>query len=157
MSQPIAVMVKRFRCPFCSRSRAKRSATAEHTARCWRNPAVRACLTCKHFEPVTCCGMPDLHQCYTPMCPDSPACAKGISLAGRPACQVCNGLGMVQVGPLDVNPCPECDGSDEPGAEFGCSEVKPGPISGCHEWEPSDPPQDPMVAPVGAGKEWPGG
>lgn len=49
---PIALTVTRYRCPFCTRSRAKKATTAEHIARCWHNPEVRACLTCEHHEPA---------------------------------------------------------------------------------------------------------
>lgn len=48
---PIALTVTRYRCPFCTRSRAKRVATEQHIARCWHNPEVRACKTCVHYEP----------------------------------------------------------------------------------------------------------
>lgn len=50
MTAPVAVQVTRYACPFCSRSRAKKSATAEHIGRCWSNPATRSCKTCLHFE-----------------------------------------------------------------------------------------------------------
>lgn len=49
---PVAITVVRYRCPFCSRSRAKKAATVEHIARCWNNPAVRGCKTCALHDRV---------------------------------------------------------------------------------------------------------
>lgn len=48
---PIPVTVVRHRCPHCGQSRAKKTAAAAHVARCWHNPDVRACKTCRHFDP----------------------------------------------------------------------------------------------------------
>lgn len=47
---PMPVMVRRWECPFCHRRRSAKAVTAEHIARCWLNPAVRACKTCAHYE-----------------------------------------------------------------------------------------------------------
>ena len=47
---PEPLIVKRWRCPFCHRSRSSKRATAEHIARCWLNPAARSCKTCAHYE-----------------------------------------------------------------------------------------------------------
>lgn len=48
---PYEYTVRRFACPFCRNfSRSKRPPVADHMTRCWRNPAVRACLTCAHFQ-----------------------------------------------------------------------------------------------------------
>lgn len=50
-AQPIEYTVRRFNCPFCRRySRSSRKPVADHMARCWRNPAVRSCITCRSFE-----------------------------------------------------------------------------------------------------------
>lgn len=49
--QPIVLQVVRYRCPFCTRARAKKTAATEHIARCWNNPAAKACKTCIHYEP----------------------------------------------------------------------------------------------------------
>jgi len=49
-AQPIKYRVTRFRCPFCTRSRSSRKLIADHMARCWKNPAVRSCVTCRHFD-----------------------------------------------------------------------------------------------------------
>lgn len=49
---PVPVMVRRFACPFCKRSRSAKKATAEHIGRCWENPAVRSCKTCAHLVDV---------------------------------------------------------------------------------------------------------
>jgi hypothetical protein len=46
---PVLVSVRRFECPFCRRRRSSRKATAVHMARCWLNPAARACKTCANF------------------------------------------------------------------------------------------------------------
>lgn len=48
---PIPVVVTRHQCPHCRITRAKRAAMVAHIGRCWRNPAVRACKTCRHYEP----------------------------------------------------------------------------------------------------------
>ncbi|MEV6404000.1 hypothetical protein AB0M58_13780 [Streptomyces bobili] len=74
----IPVVVTRFRCPHCPASRAKKSAAEAHVARCWHNPAVRACKTCVHYEPAVpggCWGDPYCN------CPDTPeSCALGIAV-----------------------------------------------------------------------------
>ena len=49
---PVPVMVQRYECPFCKRRRSVRKATAVHIARCWLNPAAKACKTCEHFTDV---------------------------------------------------------------------------------------------------------
>ncbi|WP_372344665.1 hypothetical protein [Streptomyces sp. KL116D] len=49
---PIPVVVTRHQCPFCRITRAKKARMVAHIARCWRNPAVRACKTCVRFEPA---------------------------------------------------------------------------------------------------------
>lgn len=38
MSEPIRDTITVFRCPFCRRSRTRRSATAEHMRHCFKNP-----------------------------------------------------------------------------------------------------------------------
>lgn len=48
--EPIRKPVVRWECPHCHRTWARRSATTEHMARCWRNPATRSCFTCEHRE-----------------------------------------------------------------------------------------------------------
>lgn len=41
------IQVARFQCPHCRRyTRASRARVIEHMACCWRDPAVRGCLTC---------------------------------------------------------------------------------------------------------------
>lgn len=80
-AEPRVITVKRYVCPFCSRGHSKPVAAAAHIARCWKNPATRSCTTCKFFEQVKCCGMPDVYGCYTPMCPDTDTCGRGVSLA----------------------------------------------------------------------------
>lgn len=74
-STPELVIVRRYRCPHCGRSRAKEAAAKAHVSRCWQNPAVRACKTCVHFEsyvPARGCGD---QYCN---CPEEPEeCAVG--------------------------------------------------------------------------------
>lgn len=82
MAEPIAVIVRRYRCPFCPRSLSGKTAMVAHIGRCWYNPATRSCKTCRHFEPINCCGMPDVYECYTPMCPTGPTCARGVDVGG---------------------------------------------------------------------------
>jgi len=48
MTEPKVITVKRYVCPFCQRGGSTRKAAAGHIARCWHNPAVRACLTCAY-------------------------------------------------------------------------------------------------------------
>jgi hypothetical protein len=76
-------------------------------ARCWSNPDVRGCKTCKHFEP------------YGPEWDDS--CAVGVDLSGRPACGTCGRYSD------PWNQHADCTGS----------EIKPGPIVNCELWEAS--------------------
>jgi len=49
MSVPIEIRVIRFVCPYCHRGHSKRAAAEAHIARCWANPAKRACLSCEHY------------------------------------------------------------------------------------------------------------
>lgn len=80
MPEPIALHVVRYRCPFCTRSRAKRATTEQHIARCWHNPEARACLTCEHYDTGgDACGC-------------APGCNWGNS--GRPVTPSC-GVGLV--------------------------------------------------------------
>lgn len=53
MTEPIAKTVTRWKCPHCPRSWASKRTGREHIARCWFNPANRACKTCTHFTPRT--------------------------------------------------------------------------------------------------------
>lgn len=48
---PVEITVKRYVCPFCSRGRAKKAATAGHIGRCWWNPENHGCKTCEFYEP----------------------------------------------------------------------------------------------------------
>lgn len=52
----IAVTVRRWACPWCGRTRARRRDAANHAETCARNPANRACSTCRHFERTPCCA-----------------------------------------------------------------------------------------------------
>jgi hypothetical protein len=117
MAEPIPFRVLRYRCPHCPRTGSSKARITEHIGRCWLNPEVRGCKTCKHFEP------------YGPENGDG--CAVGVDLSGRPACVNCGGPGD------PWNPCEHCTGSG--------AEIKPGPIVGCDRWEavgvPDDEPQ----------------
>lgn len=50
-TQPIQVPVWRYLCPFCRRGRSTAKAASAHIARCYKNPAARACKTCHAYQP----------------------------------------------------------------------------------------------------------
>lgn len=50
VSEPVAIRVTRYRCPFCNRSHSKRAGILPHIPRCWHNPAGRGCGTCRHAD-----------------------------------------------------------------------------------------------------------
>jgi hypothetical protein len=50
MTDPEKVQVTRWRCTHCRRSWATRRDADNHAARCWYDPANRACKTCEHFK-----------------------------------------------------------------------------------------------------------
>ena len=76
-AEPIVVKVTRYRCPFCSRSWSQRKRAADHVARCWRNPAVRACKTCVYFQPYHWEGEP------VPGIPGAVGCTEYPEACGR--------------------------------------------------------------------------
>lgn len=49
---PVLVKVTMYRCKYKCGQRGSRSKQYifNHESRCWRNPAVRACLTCRHTK-----------------------------------------------------------------------------------------------------------
>ena len=49
---PLVIQVTRYQCPHCRTTRSKKPAAAAHISRCWKNPAVRTCKTCEHYEPA---------------------------------------------------------------------------------------------------------
>lgn len=49
-AEPIPFTTTRWRCPFCRRTASSKSRMNLHISRCWHNPAVHGCKTCKHFE-----------------------------------------------------------------------------------------------------------
>jgi endogenous inhibitor of DNA gyrase (YacG/DUF329 family) len=51
MTTAIRLKVVRYQCPHCRRTHSKKQAAELHIARCWYNPAARACKTCVHFTP----------------------------------------------------------------------------------------------------------
>lgn len=125
-AQPIPVRVLRHACPHCGRTHSRPVRAREHMARCWQNPEVRGCKTCKHFEP------------YGPEWDDE--CTAGVDLSGHPACGGCGGANWVPTGEIFrprfatggpvLAQCRECGGNGR--------EVKPGPIVGCSKWETPD-------------------
>jgi hypothetical protein len=90
MTAPVLVKVTRYACPFCTRSRAKKTATAAHIGRCWSNPANRTCKTCRHFEEAFTAAPED--WCFEGRrcsCNDSPAsCEAGVDLPDHDALPV---------------------------------------------------------------------
>lgn len=75
---PREIQVTRYVCPHCSRGHSKRDAATAHIARCWKNPALRGCKSCVHFEQgrVERCG------CGHPHCDDYDS-QPDICLVGR--------------------------------------------------------------------------
>jgi len=120
-AEPIPVRVLRHRCPFCGRTASRPGRAREHIARCWHNPAARGCKTCRHFDgPVPEWG---------------DTCAVGVDLAGRRACPGCGGFGWCDISAGAQVPC----NSEVTAAHIGNgAEIKPGPIIGCHDWEPDN-------------------
>ena len=57
--EPEPVTVRRWRCPFCRRSRSSKKLTAEHITRCWKNPLNRACKSCANYRYYPGAGVPD--------------------------------------------------------------------------------------------------
>ena len=51
MTEPIAFTATRYRCPHCRRGYSQKAAAVKHLARCFRNPAVRSCKSCRFYEP----------------------------------------------------------------------------------------------------------
>lgn len=79
MSEPIRVLVNRWQCPFCRRTRSAKAAAVAHVARCWLNPAVRSCKTCAHLSPAS--SGPACFPGRPCDCNESPEnCAAGVPL-----------------------------------------------------------------------------
>lgn len=87
----------------------------EHIGKCWRNPDVRGCKTCKHFDSSDRGGGP-----HDPGYLEG--CIVGVDLTIRP-CPACLG----GAGWLDV--CDHCSGT---GTD---SNTDSKPIVGCTLWE----------------------
>src|SRR5690242_9242341 len=51
-AEPLPMIVTRYQCPHCRRTRSKQAAASAHIARCWKNPNARGCKTCAHFDQV---------------------------------------------------------------------------------------------------------
>lgn len=123
MTAPIAVRVTRYQDPWCGRTHSSRRRAVEHMARCWRNPDVRGCKTCRHFiqDP----GEADVGLM------GGEWCDRGVDLGGRKACTSCFGgkVGGIEFD-TDQTVCTDCNGDH--------AEVKAGPIVHCDLWEASD-------------------
>lgn len=65
-ARPLPVQSTRWKCPFCGRSHAGKRDAQLHIVRCTRNPAVRACQTCRNYTPGS-----------------GRSCAEGIAIDGR--------------------------------------------------------------------------
>jgi transcription elongation factor Elf1 len=73
-AEPIPTMVKRYKCPHCNLHLSVKKKAVEHVARCWLDPAKRACRTCKFHrrayysaptdwcEPGRRCGCNDMDE-----------------------------------------------------------------------------------------------
>lgn len=124
MIAPIPVRVLRHKCPHCRRSYAHRGSAISHMGRCWRNPEMRGCKTCRHFEQDP--GEPEVGLM------GGEGCAVGVSLDGRPACPACGGHGLADASSGAQVEC----GPQFTSAHVGDGhEVKPGPIIRCDRWE----------------------
>lgn len=88
MSAPVLIVVKRWRCPHCGRSRSKQAAAQAHVDRCWWNHDNQTCKTCMYFRESGCCGRPDTYQCYTPMCDTGPTREAGVEFTADTALPV---------------------------------------------------------------------
>jgi hypothetical protein len=49
-NEPKVITVERFVCRHCNRGHSKRKAAVEHIARCFKNPALRGCKTCRFLD-----------------------------------------------------------------------------------------------------------
>lgn len=49
-AEPKVITVQRYVCRFCNRGHSKKKAAVEHIARCWKNPALRGCKTCRFLD-----------------------------------------------------------------------------------------------------------
>lgn len=75
---PLERQVTRYGCPYCGRSRSKRSTIASHMARCWKNPRARTCGTCEHHIPRSKGEAPDFWSGYPGSPPEPRACAADV-------------------------------------------------------------------------------
>lgn len=78
-SDPIRIEVVRWKCPHCNRSRARKTATVAHIARCWDNPDAHGCKTCAYFVEALpmFCGDPGCNGCG-----NDEECGAGVELRG---------------------------------------------------------------------------
>lgn len=72
--EPERLVVTRYRCPHCQRTRSSKRAVTEHMGRCWHNPANQGCKTCDHYAPADsgCVGDPYCN------CASPEFCAAGV-------------------------------------------------------------------------------
>lgn len=84
MDAAIRYDTTRYRCPHCRRSYAHQKTADKHIVRCFRNPAVRSCKTCRFysldFDGFGCGAGVDVSGAFCPVCgsgwvqPDGPVC-----------------------------------------------------------------------------------
>lgn len=74
MIEPIRRVMVRWQCPHCLCTRSKRRTMREHVARCWHNPAARACTTCDFRVEAS--GDNGIEGPFSP-----PSCLKNVSLS----------------------------------------------------------------------------
>ncbi|HEY1394990.1 hypothetical protein [Roseateles sp.] len=91
MSEPLKVLVTRYRCPHCPKTYAHKATTANHIGKCWYSADARGCKTCVHFTP------------YYRDDPDD--CAEGVDLRGTEVIETEAGRSPVAA-PQWVNPGP---------------------------------------------------
>jgi hypothetical protein len=104
VSEPEPITVKRYRCPFCRRSRSSKRATAQHIARCWLNPATRSCKTCANFEEGhDACGCEPGCNWGSPAGGIPAACTAGRNLPDGPEFPVTGCLLWLALDPAEVS------------------------------------------------------
>lgn len=68
MTTAIRLKVVRYQCPHCHRTHSKKQAAEQHIARCWNNPAARACKTCEHYTAADADGPYPEHPGWPEQC-----------------------------------------------------------------------------------------
>lgn len=75
-SEPIKLVVTRYGCPHCRRTRSSKQAASQHMERCWWNPDARSCKTCAFYVPPS--GGCGEQRCN---CWSDEECAAGVDLS----------------------------------------------------------------------------